>query len=114
MPQIQEGKMLWNQRSLRVVAVLVLIVALVGPVASAGAAGSGKADLSRGEISSVSWSRLDSLWSFVRSVLGIRPSPQSAACGGDRGAGLDPNGCGSSGTSGGGDPVPGGGTPSQP
>jgi hypothetical protein len=111
MPQILEGKMLWNQRSLRVMAVLVLIVAFAGPVAPAKAAGSGPAGLSRGVISSVSWNRLDNLWSFVRSVLGMRPIQQTAACGGDRGAGLDPNGCGSGGSSGG-DPVPvGGGTP---
>jgi|GEM_PF-6867088 hypothetical protein len=97
-----------NPRSLRVVAVLVLTVALAGPVA-ADAAGHERAGLTRGDSSPMSW-----VWSFVRSVLGLRPDPQTAACGGDRGAGLDPNGCGTGGTSGGGDTTPGGGAPSHP
>jgi hypothetical protein len=114
--------MLWNPRSLRVVGVLVLTVALAGPVASAGAAGHAghdRAGLSGGDSSpmsweAASWSRMESLWSFVRSALGLRPDAQATACGGDRGAGLDPNGCGTGGTTGGGDPTPAGGAPSHP
>ena len=102
--------MSWNPKRLRFVAVLVLTLALAGPLASAGAAGHERTGPNRWESSSISSHVLTTLWSFVRSALGLRPVTQSAACGGDRGAGLDPNGCGTGGTNGGGDTGVGGGS----
>jgi len=78
--------MLWSQRRLRVVAALILILALGGPMASAGAAGFERAGRSEGPASAFA----ESLLSWVKSVL---PWVGRSASPCDRGAGLDPNGC---------------------
>jgi hypothetical protein len=96
--------MLWNQRSLRVAAALALTVVLAGPMASAGASGFERMDRSRGESSSF----MDGLWAWVRSfVSALSPDGVTrTVCSGDRGAGLDPNGCGTGTGSGGETPPP--------
>jgi len=80
--------MSWKQRRLRVLAALALTAVLAGPSVPAGAAGFGR---TAHRSSRESTSLLESLWSWVLSV--ISPDP-TALCTGDRGAGLDPNGCG--------------------
>jgi hypothetical protein len=82
--------MSWKQRSLRVVAALALTAMLAGPSVPASAAGFARAGGSGAEVSSL----VESLWSWVMSV--FCPDP-TTTCSGDRGAGLDPNGCGTTG-----------------
>jgi hypothetical protein len=94
--------MSWSQRSLRAMASLALAAALAGPVTSAGAAGFERMGQNRWEAPSF----VESLWTWARSAFSPDIVP-TAACGGDRGAGLDPNGCGSTGS--GGDSGGGGG-----
>jgi len=78
--------MLWSHRRRRVATALILILALGGPMASAGAAGFERA----GRSQSLASAFAESLLSWVKSVL---PWLGKSASPCDRGAGLDPNGC---------------------